>query len=595
MADGFDFTLILRTPWGGPWRRFSNPVRMVTAMEPGEVRPALAAVDREVARGAYAAGFVAYEASAAFGLPCLPQAGSLPLVCFGIFEPLQIDTVEKLPRGGPVRLSPWHPSIERKAYLAAIRAVKTRIEAGDTYQINFTFRLTAECEGDPRTLMRDLFAAQAGDWSAYVDLGTHVICSASPELFYKLAGGRIECRPMKGTSARGLWPAQDSERAEALRTSEKNRAENVMIVDMVRNDVGRFARTGTVRAAPMFQVEPYPLQWQMISTVEAQTEARSLLRLFEAMFPTGSVTGAPKQSAMGIIRDLETTPRGIYTGAIGYVSPNGRSHFNVAIRTVVVDRSTSTAEFGVGSGVVWDSVDRDEYDECLVKAQMLTPANHARVSVPSYVVADPPGFRLLETLAWFPDGGFFLLERHIQRLLASARAFGFAVDEAEVRNTLDAAVEDLRGPARIRLQVEAGGTILCDAVDLLATPPPLRVALANEPIDRRDVFLYHKTTNRSVYERARAQHPEADTVLLWNADHEITEAAEFNVIVRFEHESVTPPIECGVLPGTYRAHLLETGDIVERRVTRDQLRHARRIQLINSVRGTLDAVLIDPE
>jgi para-aminobenzoate synthetase/4-amino-4-deoxychorismate lyase len=591
VPDPSDFTVILRTPWDGPWRRFSEPLRVVVARQASDVRAALASVDREVARGHYAAGFVAYEAAEAFGLPSGAPGSQLPLVCFGIFEASQVESVGRFPGGGPMRLGRWVPSIDRHEYEEAIRLIKARIEDGDTYQINFTFRLNTEFDGDPRTLMRSLSAAQAGNWSAYLETKDFAICSASPELFYAFDGTRLECRPMKGTAPRGWWPADDLRRASELQSSEKNRAENVMIVDMVRNDIGRIAQVGTIRAHPMFEVERYPLQWQMTSTVSGAVESHSLLRFFDAMFPSGSVTGAPKHSAMGIIRGLEQDPRGVYTGAIGYVSPRGRAHFNVAIRTVVVDRKRRTAEFGVGSGVVWDSTERDEYEECLVKAQMLSPASPQRQHVPSYVLDDPPGFRLLETLLWTPEEGFVLLDRHIARLTASAACFGFAMDVEEARSMLASAVEDLRGPTRVRLQLEADGTLLCEAVDLLPLPTPLRVALADEPVDRTSLFLYHKTTRRDVYEQARRQHPDAQAVILWNDRGELTEATESNLVVSLDGRNVTPPVESGLLPGTLRAELLDRGEIVEAVITKDDLRRAERFWLINSLRGWMRAEL----
>jgi para-aminobenzoate synthetase/4-amino-4-deoxychorismate lyase len=489
----------------------------------------------------------------------------------------------------------WQPSIDHPSYLSAIQAIKGRIEAGDTYQINFTFRLTAPFAGDPWAVMRDLYAAQRGGWSAYVDTGDQVICSASPELFFSLEGERLTCRPMKGTWPRGYWPEQDAIRGDELRRSGKDRAENIMIVDMVRNDLGRVARTGSVRPVSLFDVERYPLQWQMTSTVEAAAEQLSLDRLFEAMFPSGSITGTPKHSSMNIIRELESTPRGMYTGAIGYRSPRGRAHFNIAIRTIVVDRKAGSAEFGVGSGVVWDSVDRDEYEECLLKARILGAASGDAgmrpVSAPpaeagaSYVVADPPGFRLLETMLWTPEEGFALLDAHLERLRESAACFGFACDIDEVRRLVESAVEDLRGPAKLRTMLEGDGTVLCEAVDLIPLRDPLRVALAAGPVDRRSVFLYHKTTNRAVYDRARASHPDADTVILWNDAGVITEGTESNIVIACGGVKVTPPVECGLLPGLKRAELLAAGEIVESIITRDDLYNAEEIWLINSVRG----------
>ncbi len=312
------------------WRRWTR------RCTPGPTRPVLSPTRRPEA----------------FGLPVQEAAPGLPLVCFGLFAPEQVESLTRFPAAGFASLGDWKASIDHAAYLRAIDSIKRSIEAGNTYQINFTFRLTAPFEGDPAALMRDLYAGQAGPWSAYVEAGDHAICSGSPELFFSLEGERVLCRPMKGTAPRGYWTEQDNAFGNALRQSEKNRAENVMIVDMVRNDIGRIARIGSVQATSLFEVERYPLQWQMTSTVEGGVETRSLLRLFEAMFPSGSITGAPKHSSMEIIRRLETTPRGIYTGAIGYMSPRGRAHFNVAIRSVVIDRRQGTAEFGVGSGIV---------------------------------------------------------------------------------------------------------------------------------------------------------------------------------------------------------------------------------------------------
>ena len=591
MADPVPFEIILRTPWGGPWRRFSRPFLIVTVHDQAEVRAALAEVDQAVRSGAYAAGFLSYEAAAAFGLPVGEGSPGLPLLCFGLFTPEQVESLNRFPAHGDARLGPWQPSIDHAAYLRAISSIKARIEAGDTYQINFTFRLTAPFRGEPAGLMRDIYAGQAGPWSAYVEVGDRVICSASPELFFSLEGERLTCRPMKGTAPRGYWPSQDVALGAALRESEKNRAENVMIVDMVRNDIGRVARTGSVAATSLFDVERYPLQWQMTSTVEGATEKRSMLHLFEAMFPSGSITGAPKHSSMGIIRDLETTPRGIYTGAIGYVSPRGRAHFNVAIRSVVIDRSSGTAEFGVGSGIVWDSVDRDEYEECLLKARVIGSVGPDARRSPSYALGSPAGFQLLETMRWTPHEGFALLERHIERICASAECFGIPCDADEMLRMLGASVEDLRGPSKVRLLLDTDGGLLCEAVDLRPLADPLRVALSATPIDPADVFLYHKTTRREVYERARGSRPDVDTVILWNPAGEVTEAAESNLVIETRGKKVTPPLTSGLLPGTMRAELLATGEIVEQVVTIGDLQSAEQIWLINSVRGWMKADL----
>jgi para-aminobenzoate synthetase/4-amino-4-deoxychorismate lyase len=577
-----ELSVVLRTPWGGPWRAFRDPLAVLTAHAADDVGGVLAEVDRAV-RGerCYAAGFVTYEAAGAFGLPVkAPAPGGLPVACFGLFNPGDV-TFQGRPRSDAVFThSPWTPSIDRYAYLDAVRNIKERIEAGDTYQINFTFRLRAAWSGDPIALLGELDAAQGGAWGGYVDLGSHVVCSASPELFFSLVDGRLECRPMKGTAARGLWSADDIGRGEALRASPKNRAENVMIVDMVRNDLGRLARVGSVEVSSMFDLERYPRQWQMVSTVAAEARGATLPVLFETLFPSGSVTGAPKHSSMGIIRDLEDSPRGIYTGAIGYVSPNRRAHFNVAIRTITLDRARGEAEFGVGSGIVWDSDDRDEYDECVLKASILTAA--------------APPFRLLETIGFAPGAGFTLLDRHLERLRASAEYFGYEFDEAATRDMLARAVDDLKGASKVRLLLSRDGSLVCEAVDLGPGPGrPLRAALAAAAVNRGDVFLYHKTTHRAVYEEARASRPDADAVILWNEAGEITEATEANIVAELDGRRVTPPVECGLLAGTLRGALIEERQIVERRMSIDELRLASRLWLINSVRGWMDAELID--
>ena len=591
-----EFYAILRTPFEGLWRRFSNPGRVLSARNPAGVPRLLEQVDAAVRDGLYAAGFVTYEAAGAFGLP-VKDAGTLPAACFGLFSPENVESLSRFPAEGRSDAGEWHPTISHDEYLAAVAAIKDRIAAGDTYQINYTFRLRSAFKGDPRDLMANLYSAQAGPWSGYIDTGPHAICSASPELFFIRNAEKVECHPMKGTAARGWWPAQDLARGEALQQSEKNRAENVMIVDMVRNDLGRVARTGSVAAKPLFAVARYPLQWQMTSRVSADAPEATLVELFGAMFPSGSVTGAPKHSAMDIIRELESTPRGVYTGAIGYLSPHGRAHFSVAIRTVVVDRKKAEAEFGVGSGVVWDSVDRDEYDECLLKAAMLagsrSPVPGSRFAIagasgpiPAYVTGEAPEFEILETMRWAPREGFALLDRHLDRMAASAACFGFLCDTGELRTVLQDAVLDLRRPAKVRLLLGYDGTVACEALDLTPLPDrPIRAVLASTPIDRSNLFLFHKTTRREVHEAAKAGRPEAEAVILWNAEGEVTEATDFNVVVEIEGAKVTPPLDCGLLPGVMREELLERGEIVERRITIAELRAAPRFWLINSVRG----------
>ena len=336
----------------------------------------------------------------------------LPLLWLGLFHAPEVWS--DLPDTALAHtLGPWEPAIDRATYRQAIAAIKEQIAAGYTYQINYTFPLGAAFKGEPWPLFVQLALAQRGRYAAYVDTGRHVVCSASPELFFQKADGVLTSRPMKGTAPRGRTVAEDEAQRAWLFASEKNRAENVMIVDMIRNDMGRVAEVGSVRVPVLFEVERYPTVLQMTSTVTSRTNV-SVADVFKALFPCASITGAPKVSAMGIIADLEPAARGVYTGAIGYLAPGGRAQFNVAIRTVVVDRQTGRATYGVGSGVVWDSDADEEYDECLLKARVLA--------------AERPDFELLETMLWRPETGVFLLDRHLERLADSAEYFGIAVD-----------------------------------------------------------------------------------------------------------------------------------------------------------------------
>ena len=573
--------VLLRTPWQGPWRDFSAPVDIFATRDVNEVRPCLAAVDAAVRRSGFtAAGFVAYEAAGAFGLPVLPlPANDFPLVWFGLFPDDRIrrlDAIDHDRRGWPA--PQWRASVPHAEYLDRVRRIRAHIEAGDTYQINFTWKLTSAFEGDPLSLLADLDRAQSGRWSAYVDIGRHAICSASPELFLSIDGDRIECRPMKGTAPRGLWSGADQERARSLHASQKNRAENVMVVDMTRNDLGRIARVGSVQAGPLFEVERYPGQWQMVSTITADVAAPGLESIFAALFPSGSVTGAPKHRSMEIIRDIEGQPRGIYTGAIGTIGPD-RAHFNVAIRTVHVDRELGSAQFGVGSGIVWDSIDRDEYEECLVKASILTRRD--------------PAFELLESIGWTPVHGWLRLDAHLDRLRSSAEYFGFVMPAADaLMEALDRSIEGCGAESKVRLLVARDGTVRCHSEPLLSRSLPLNAALATAPIDPAGVFLYHKTTMRQVYDEARRSRPEADAVILWNSRGDVTEGTDANLVVEIDGRKVTPPVECGLLPGVERRALLDDGVIQEQRVTVEDLRRARSIWLINSVRGWMSVRLV---
>jgi para-aminobenzoate synthetase / 4-amino-4-deoxychorismate lyase len=561
--------------YDGRWLRFEEPVQVVAALQPVEVLPRLQAVEEAVnEQGWLAAGFISYEAAAGFNpiLRTRPPVPGLPLLCFGLYRPENVTPAALEPVTVPINLAEWQPSMRRQAYGEAIDAVKEHIAQGETYQVNVTMRLRTAFLGDPWLLFRHLAAAQQARYAAYLDLDRFAICSASPELFFRLDGESVTTRPMKGTAARGFTLAQDELQAEWLRHSEKNRAENVMIVDMMRNDLGRVARIGSVEVPALFAVERYPTVWQMTSTVTAETDA-PLSELLGALFPSSSITGAPKVRTMQIIANLETEARGVYTGAIGVIAPGRQAQFNVAIRTVVVDKERGQAEYGVGGGIVWDSLAAEEYEECRIKARVLA--------------APRPDFSLLETMLWQPATGYFLLEQHLQRLSESAIYFDFTLPETAVRRWLEEKAASLPlQPHRIRLLLGAAGQVAVESYPLpqMAAAQPVRLGLATEPVSSADPFLYHKTTQRQVYEAARASRPDCDDVLLWNERGEVTESTVANLVVERDGRLLTPPLSSGLLAGVFRRRLLEQGQIQEAVITVDELPRCQKLYLINSVR-----------
>ena len=573
--------IVLRDAAAAQWLCFTEPLEVLVAGSPGEVRTVIAEAERRVREhGAWVAGFVTYEASPAFdeALTTHPP-GALPPACFGVFG--KPSTVERLEDrdGAPSARPNWQMPVARDEYRRVIAAVREQIAAGNTYQVNFTLRLHTAGIRDPWSLF--LAVAEDAPYAAYLDCGDHVIVSASPELFFDLDGDRLTCRPMKGTAARG--PSAEADRAlrEELRASEKNRAENVMIADMLRNDMGRVAVPGTVAPAALCEIEKYPTVWQMTSTITASTHA-PVADIFAALFPCASVTGAPKVASMKLIAALENSPREIYTGAIGFMAPARKARFSVAIRTAWIDMRNGEGTFGTGGGIVWDSDADAEYAECLDKARVLSTGKRG-------------GFSLLESLLWTPEEGWFLAEEHLRRMAESAAYFDFPFDPGAALRELGRFAGTLPGQScKVRMQLGRDGALTLSGTPLAggATRSPLRLALASRPVDASDPFLYHKTTERSVFEQARREAGDCDDVLLWNREREITESTIANVVVRLHGRLLTPPVDCGLLPGTFRARLLEEGKIVEERITLAALDQAEEIFLVNSVRGWMPARLV---
>jgi len=590
----------------GAWLHFADPHCIIQANIVEDVTPALREIEDLIRlKDWHAAGFLSYESAPAFervlhaerseqtGERSRSAATSFPILWFGLYPAPRVvtlpfdDAQDKPKPASPKPVLSWSPSIDRAAYNAAIDQIKDHIAQGRTYQVNYTMRLQTDFHIDPWNFFLQLAQTQ-NNHAAYIDTGRYVICSASPELFFQLDGETITCRPMKGTMPRGRTMLEDQEQARALKDSEKNRAENVMIVDMIRNDLGRIAEVGSVHVPELFTVEKYPTLWQMTSMVAAKTHA-SLTEIFSALFPSASITGAPKVSTMRIISELETRPRDIYTGSIGHIAPGRKATFNVAIRTALIDREAQTAQYGVGGGIVWDSDNADEYAEALLKARVLTEA--------------PPEFSLFETMLWTPEAGFFLREKHIARLLDSAEYFDFPVwsryappqtrgatrppNEKEIIETyLNEVSSHFTSPQRVRLLLDKHGDLKYETKPFQPSEhqTPIRACLAREPIHSGNIFLFHKTTHREAYDSARQYFPDCDDVLLYNESNELTEFTIGNLVVEMDGELYTPPVSCGLLAGTFRAHLLEIGQVMERIIHVEELGKCSKIFQVNSVR-----------
>lgn len=574
-------TTIIQDAAEQQWLRFSEPCEVVAAGHIKDVIPKLQRIETRVnEERLYAVGFISYEASPAFdpSLRVRPSA-SFPLLWFALYP--EAEKISLPPPPDKIVHTPahWTPSVTKAAYQQAIARIKKYIALGETYQVNYTFRLHAPFSGDAWEFFLELMRVQETRYAAYIDTGRFAICSASPELFFNWDGHELTLRPMKGTASRGMTLSEDKSQAEWLYHSVKNRAENVMIVDMIRNDAGRIAETGSVRVPGLFNIEKYPTVWQMTSGVTARTEA-SLCDMMTALFPCASITGAPKPSTMKIIADLETTPRHVYTGCIGFIAPNRRAQFNIGIRTVMIDRKTEQAEYGVGGGIVWDSDTKDEYEECRIKASLLSEKR--------------PDFSLLETLLWEHGSGYFLLDRHIRRLKDSAEYFDFSVTEDRIREKLGEVTDSFSRDMfyKVRLLVSRDGSADCESVPVeLTQSGPVRVKLSSSAIHSGDPFLYHKTTYRQVYETAMKNCPDCDDVILFNERGEVTEATIANIVVECNGKRMTPPVRCGLLGGTFRSWLLDQGEVEEGVVTIDMLRRSERIYLINSVRKWREAFL----
>ena len=568
-------------PHGGERLRpvFAEPLDLLVAGSAAEVPQILARVEAHARAGCWAVGFVAYEAAGAFDAALAthdPVAG-LPPAMFAVYR----GTAPATRRRGDWMCGAWRDISGRERCYADVAAIRKGIADGDFYQVNYTTRLRAPFRGDSLAFFDALRVNQAGAWCAYMDFGRWQICSASPELFFDWrdddgAGRALISRPMKGTAARSDDPERDSAAALCLRQSAKECAENLMIVDLIRNDLSRVARLGTVKVPELFTVESWPTVWQMTSTVACRTrDGTTLGEVFAAAFPCGSVTGAPKAAAMAAIARLETAPRGVYCGAIGIVKPGGEAVFSVGIRTAVVDTERGVAECGIGSGIVADSTAAAEYAEWQSKRIFLDRAC--------------PEYELLETLR-LHRGRYWLRHGHLERMERSARALGFHFDGERIAEALAAAADRQHtGDWRVRLRLTIDGTARVEAFPLEPRPAMTKaaatVAVAASPVDSANPWLRHKTTRRGLYESLAAAKEGIFDTLLHNERGELTEFTRGNLVIELDGRLVTPPLACGLLPGVYRQVLLARKRVSEQIIKLGDIEHATALWFVNSVRG----------
>ena len=587
-------------------RLYRDYAGMLACHLPEEWPALLARLQDALAAGLYAVPVLGYELGEQLLGIVPPAAGETPLAQVLLFrgyaslagEEVQAWLAARDTRGGAAGIAAVRSNVDEAAFTRAIEGIRDYIAAGDTYQVNYTYRIRFDAFGSVYALYARLRQRQPVPYGALIGLPDgRTVLSLSPELFVRHDAGRLLARPMKGTAPASGEPGTDAVRASALAADPKNRAENLMIVDLLRNDLGRIARTGSVGVPALFEVKRYSSVLQMTSTVQAQlAEGTTLGGIFEALYPCGSITGAPKRRTMEIIHELEPAPRGIYTGALGWIDPPGfgARHgagfgdfcLSVPIRTLVLQpphQGVRHGELGVGAGIVFDSDPASEYAECKLKAGFLTGL--------------PNGFEIFETIHASREHGCRHLARHLARLQASCAYFGHPFSAQQARAEADAACAALPAdtPHRLRLAVQPDGAIVVQAAPLAPLVEPVELLLAAETVDANDLFARHKTSIRSRYDAAwkAADAVGAFDSLFFNERGELAEGGRSNVFVRVGGRWYTPPLSSGVLPGVMRGLLLEdpAWNAIECPISRETLERAQEIVVCNALRGPLRATI----
>ena len=572
-------------------RLFAEPVEILTACSAAEVPGLLAALEGARARGLHAAGYLSYEAGKGLGPAWRgavdTTAGAVPIGWFGLFERARRIAADAVPGLLPDPDAAWvgrpRPRVACTDYLAAVEAVLRLIRAGDIYQANLTFRADVPVFGNPLAVHARLRRTARAGYGGVIWTGEQAIVSHSPELFFALRDKQVMARPMKGTAARLADPEADAAAARELAEDPKQRAENLMIVDLIRNDLSRVAVPGSVAVPDLFRVESFPTIHQLVSDVGARLpEGRGAVDVLRAAFPCGSITGAPKVRAMEIIDELETDARGLYTGSIGFIEPGGDAAFNVAIRTLVFPQGglhggPACATLGLGSGIVADSQPAEEWRECLAKGE--------------FVVVAGESFDLIETMLFDPVEGIQRLEGHLARMKASAETLSFIFDRHGARNSLQSATFRLRSAARVRMRLAPSGALAIEVSPLPRLAElPVPVAVRSAPMAAGDFRLAHKTSLRAAYDTARHESGAAEVVFVDEPGF-VTEGSWSNIFVEREGQLLTPPLALGLLPGVLRAELIDKGRAVESHLRLADLESGFFIG--NSLRGLVPARLVD--
>ncbi|AQP53169.1 aminodeoxychorismate synthase, component I [Vagococcus penaei] len=557
---------------------FKEPIAVLSAKTLNDVSTLFNQLTDYQEQGYYIAGFVSYEAASAFN-PNLKTHQSLsdfPLALFGIYADKTCPDPQQLTSND----SPFffEKDTDFTNYQQKIKRIHNEIKDGNTYQTNYTIRLNSQVftDYDGLSVYHDLLKHSAVKYSSFFDLDNHQILSASPELFFKVTNQTIETRPMKGTVRRDSNPEIDQKNQQFLAADEKNRSENIMIVDLLRNDLGQIAQPGSVSVTKLCTIEPYPTVWQMTSTIKASiTPTTTILDLFKALFPCGSITGAPKKTTMDLITELEDSPRGVYCGAIGVIKPNGDMIFSVPIRTIQVDKKAQTARYGVGGGITWESTAHDEFDEISAKANVLSTIF--------------PQIKLIESLR-LENGTLKRLEKHLDRLESSAKQFNFPFNREKTRSQWLKAIKPYQdGLFKFRCELSSDGNKVTEVLPLTSDTTIKTAHLAKKAVSKT-ILLAHKTSYRHLY-TVHQEKPMVETIL-WQADGRLTELMTGNLVVQLEGVLYTPRLNHHILPGVMRQELLAQQKIVEKDLTVDDLNQAEALYLINSVREWVPIQLI---